>query len=342
MKTLRPAASSICPLFPRAKNVILCTVGGLFLMAAFATVHEASGQRATQEAGTSLGDVGQRFTHLTHSATWTLTREIPIQFRTYHPQGMTRVGDTFFLSSVEVTEPRRPKSGDKEFEQTPGAGRAHLFRINAQGERTGAVHLGEGAMYHPGGIDYDGHHVWVPVAEYRPDSRSIIYRVDPETMEATAVLRADDHIGAVVYDASQKRLHGVNWSAKRFYTWDLSGAGSSSREFRPPSSSARNGSQYIAYQDCQFVAPHFALCGGLRDYQSSGGDGQITLGGLELVDVEAGMPTWQLPLPLYAAQGVPMTRNPFYAAPEGEHGLRFYFVPEDDRSTIYVYDVPSS
>ena len=35
-------------------------------------------------------------------------------------------------------------------------------------------------MYHPGGIDYDGRHIWVSVAEYRPNSRSIVYRIDPE------------------------------------------------------------------------------------------------------------------------------------------------------------------
>ena len=47
-------------------------------------------------------------------------------------------------------------------------------------------------MYHPGGIDYDGDDIWVPVAEYRPNSRSIVYRVDPETMKATEVFRFAD------------------------------------------------------------------------------------------------------------------------------------------------------
>jgi hypothetical protein len=41
-------------------------------------------------------------------------------------------------------------------------------------------------------------HIWVPVAEYRPDSRSIVYRVDPATLEATEVLRFADHIGGIV------------------------------------------------------------------------------------------------------------------------------------------------
>ena len=69
-------------------------------------------------------------------------------------------------------------------------------------------------MYHPGGIDYDGRHIWVPVAEYRPNSRSIIYRVpvtqNPVWVEArNSGLRAyfmpdDDKSTLFVYDADAK------------------------------------------------------------------------------------------------------------------------------------------
>lgn len=295
-----------------------------------------------------LAEVGQRFIQLTDAATWHRVRTTPIPFRTYHPQGMTRVGNDVFLSSVEVTEPSRSIDGNAAgtHERTPGAGKAHLFRISAEGERTGAVELSEGTMYHPGGIDYDGRAVWVPVAEYRPHSRSIIYRVDPETMEATAVFRVNDHIGAVVYDAANERLHGMNWDARQFYTWDLSaevqdrpgGRAPRDQQARAPSRIVSNSSFYIAYQDCQFVAEHHALCGGLQGYSMPGGRGEMTLGGLELIDLDAGVPVWQLPLPLYAAPGIPMTRNPFYAAPNADGSLRFYFAPEDDTSSIYVYD----
>ena len=59
------------------------------------------------------------------------------------------------------------------------------------------VVLGEGTMYHPGGIDFDGRDIWVPVAEYRPNSRSIVYRVDPTTRKAVEVFRFGDHLGGV-------------------------------------------------------------------------------------------------------------------------------------------------
>ena len=42
------------------------------------------------------------------------------------------------------------------------------------------------------------------MAEYRPNSRAIIYRVDPATMKATEVFRFADHIGGIVHNTDDK------------------------------------------------------------------------------------------------------------------------------------------
>jgi len=56
----------------------------------------------------------------------------------------------------------------------------------------GQIELTDGAKYHPGGMDYDGEHIWVSVAEYRPNSKRNIYRVDPNTLASpTAPKRMD-------------------------------------------------------------------------------------------------------------------------------------------------------
>ena len=80
-------------------------------------------------------------------------------------------------------------------------------------------------MYHPGGIDYDGKHIWVSVAEYRPNSRTVVYRVDPESMKATEVFRFPDHIGGILHNTDDKTLHGVSWGSRRFYKWTLGADG---------------------------------------------------------------------------------------------------------------------
>jgi hypothetical protein len=52
------------------------------------------------------------------------------------------------------------------------------------------------------------------VAEYRPNSQSIIYRVDPETMKAEEMFRFKDHIGGLVRDTEDNSLHGVSWGSR--------------------------------------------------------------------------------------------------------------------------------
>ena len=100
-------------------------------------------------------------------------------FPAHHPQGLVKIGDRLFFSSVEVTTPPRRGAGGEGFDCDTGRGVGHLFEATMDGRLVADVVLGEGTMYHPGGIDFDGRDIWVPVAEYRPNSRSIVYRVDP-------------------------------------------------------------------------------------------------------------------------------------------------------------------
>ncbi|MFT3945820.1 MAG: DUF6454 family protein [Agriterribacter sp.] len=69
-----------------------------------------------------------------------------------------------------------------------------------------SIQLGKDVIYHPGGIDFDGKYIWVPVCEYRPFGKSMIYRVNPETMKATLVTTIPDAIGAVAYNKDNNEL----------------------------------------------------------------------------------------------------------------------------------------
>jgi Family of unknown function (DUF6454) len=280
--------------------------------------------------------LAQQLLGMDRATVWTQVAAIPVQFPTFHPQGMVRIGGEFFVSSVEVrrapaSDPKGPGGRDA------GAGVGHLFRISADGVLLADLTLGEGDAYHPGGIDYDGRYIWVPVAEYRPDSHAIIYRVDPRSMTATVVLRAADHIGAVVHDRQTGGLHGVSWGARRFYGWRLSpnGQASSPRVFA-------NRSSYIDYQDCHGLEGGRMLCSGLASYRPPTPGMPFQLGGWEMVDLAEHRAVWQAPIPLWAPTGRVMTENPFFAEATAT-GVRAWFMPDDNRSTIYVYDaaVPS-
>ncbi len=140
---------------------------------------------------------------------------------------MARVGDHLFVSSVEITTPTEKYGEIRDgTDRTAGAGVGHLYKMTLDGELVAEITLGEGDIYHPGGIDFDGEALWVPVAEYRPNSSSIVYRVDPDTMEAVEVFRRADHIGGILHDPENGTLHGVSWGSRRLYTLLLAEDGS--------------------------------------------------------------------------------------------------------------------
>lgn len=248
---------------------------------------------------------------------------------------MVKVGDTFYVSSVEVTSPpQRGPQPDGPFDRSTGAGRGHLFKVGADGRLLADLLLGEGSIYHPGGIDFDGAFIWVPVAEYRPGSRSIVYRVDPVAMTATLVARHADHVGAVVHDRDDRALHGVTWGSRAFLRWPLDADG---RATSTPTKRS-NPSFYVDYQDCKSLGAREMLCAGLSTYRTSAAGTSFALGGMDLVSLETGRPIHQLPVELWTESGRPMTQNPFWIEPNSD-GLRVFFLPEDNRTTLYTYDV---
>jgi hypothetical protein len=284
--------------------------------------------------------VAERVRKLTRDSSWQLVQAVPINFRTFHPQGMVKIGDTLFVSSVEVTTPtRRVVQPDGRSDRDAGEGVGHLFKIDMAGNLIAQRTLGEGTMYHPGGIDYDGTSIWVPVAEYRPDSRSIVYRVDPNTMKATEVFRVGDHLGAIVRNTDDGTLHGVSWGSRRFYRWRTDGNPRSGNA-RPAPEPTRtlNPSHYLDYQDCKYLGARRMLCTGVTEMRPVADAPPFRLGGIEIVSLEDGRAIHQVPVLLWTAGGLDMTHNPVWIEPTAR-GLRGYFMPEDDKSTLYVYDV---
>ena len=311
------------------------------IAAAAATVAAVVAVPAAQPGDRAI--VGERFLTLTRESRWTEVSRTPMAFPTFHPQGMVRIGDALFVTSVEVTTPtvRYPTPRDG-LDRSPGAGVGHVFKVDLRPGHAGAllasVTLGDGAIYHPGGLDFDGTSLWIPVAEYRPDSRSIVYTVNPETLKATVVLQVGDHIGGLVRDRQSGALHGVSWGSRRFYRWTLRADGTVDDAAAAPTVRT-NPSHYVDYQDCQYAGPHAMLCGGVSDLRGPSGAPPIRLGGLVLVDLDDGRPLHQIPVALWTASGQAMTRNPVWLEPgAGNAGLRVWFMPEDDASVLYVFD----
>lgn len=283
---------------------------------------------AAQTAPDDGAIIAQRFRSLRADTRWRLVHQFPMDFDTFHPQGMTIVDDRIYISSVEVLDRRA------------GKGKAHLFETDLDGHLLRRVELTDGKRYHPGGIDFDGERIWVPVAEYEPDSSATVFVVDPDTLTPRQVFTFDDHLGGVVHDAAHHRLIANSWGSRRFYTWETQRNGPKIEVVDPRSAKpVPNPSHYVDFQDGQWLkGTEWMVCSGVKRYRLPGpARGSLAIGGLELFNTRTLAPAHQVPVLLRQNERLPMTQNPVYVQATAT-GLRVYFMPADNESTVFVYE----
>jgi len=170
-----------------------------------------------------------------------LIQQVPLQFATYHVQGLELTEQFYFVTSV-----------DKEQK------RGWLFKIDRQNANLNStIELTDRTLIHPGGLQFDGHYLWIPNAEYKSQGRTMIYGVDPDSLEICTSFPVDDHIGAIASDG-KNLLYGVNWDALHFYIWDFDGH--QLNKVDSPTS--------MAYQDIKYFAGKL-LCSGHEDDDSA-------------------------------------------------------------------------
>ncbi len=124
-----------------------------------------------------------------------------------HPQGITTSADgaTLFVTSVLRKEQK---------------GLLVAFRAS-DGMLLQRVEVQDGARYHPGGLGRLGDALWLPVAEYRRTSTSVVQCRDVKTLAVRSSFPVADHIGAVAVTSGA--LIGCNWDARVFYEWTFEG-----------------------------------------------------------------------------------------------------------------------
>jgi len=170
-----------------------------------------------------------------------LIQQVPLQFATYHVQGLELTEQFYFVTSVDNEQKR-----------------GWLFKIDRQNANLNSkIELTDRTLIHPGGLQFDGHYLWIPNAEYKSQGRTMIYGVDPDSLEICTSFPVDDHIGAIASDG-KNLLYGVNWDALHFYTWDFNGY--QSNKVDSPTS--------MAYQDIKYFAGKL-LCSGHKDDNSA-------------------------------------------------------------------------
>src|ERR1700754_240545 len=169
--------------------------GALFLGSTLPSQAQAAPVQKTEP-----GALSKKLRSLTRNTVWRLADQIKVQFKTFHCQGMVKSGEYFWVSSVEVES---PASGAADRSK----GKGHLFKIDNKGQQLADIAIGEGSIYHPSGIDFDGTSIWIAAAEYRPDSQAIIYKFNPQSMQLQEMFRWQDHIGGILRHPASNTLH---------------------------------------------------------------------------------------------------------------------------------------
>ena len=218
----------------------------------------------------------------------------------FHVHGLEIAGERIWVTSVDR-----------------GSRRGYIHEFDrATGRFLRRLDLTDGARYHPGGISIAGGSIWVPVAEMRPDSSSVLVEIDADTLQIRRRVPFADHLGCVA--VSGERLVAGNWDSRLLYVFDLTGKGRT-RIFPNPSRTR--------YQDMKFVDDHLV----------AGGNRGLWSGTVDWID----FPTMTLARTLRA--GAVGTVRPFgRGGPNTGEGMaidgrELYVVPEDGPSRLFRF-----
>jgi hypothetical protein len=220
-------------------------------------------------------------------------RVLELKGATHHVQGIDLDARRLWVTSVD-TEARK--------------GYLHEFALPG-GTLARAVDVSDGVRFHPGGIAADASSIWLPVAEYRRASTSVIQRRDKRTLEVESQFAVNDHIGCIAVTGDE--LIGGNWDSREFYVWDR--GGKLLREIANPTDNA--------YQDLKFDGQRLVASGLLPDH--TGAIDWLEWPALRLVRrVKMGK----------TSRGAPFTREGMAL-----RGGELLLVPEDGPSRVFFF-----
>lgn len=243
----------------------------------------------------------------TRSSSWHLEATVPLAFDAHHPQGLTRHGELWWLTTVDIERER-----------------GHVLAFDDGGTLVHDVAVGSGPRFHPGGFDVRGDTLTVAVAEYRPSSSTIVVAVDARTLEVTERFVVDDHLGAVaVLDDSS--VVGFTWGSRHYLWFDADGA---------PTGRAANPSHFVDHQDLQVLTDGALLCSGVAGLAVPGGG--VQLGGIAVVEASTGAIRVELPVTTCSPAGRVITFNPLHARVD-DGSLVVTVLPDDGRADLLTY-----
>ena len=258
---------------------------------------------------------------------------VELSFKTYHVQGIAVTDDYYFLSAVDKSK------GNGWLWKIDRSTLKVLYKVDL------ATKSSEGVpIIHPGGITYDGDFLWVPVAGYTREGPSIIYKINPDTMEIVDKFQFEDHIGGIASNGVDN-LYLANWDTVHLYVCDMKG--NVIETFINPGLAQEMG--YVcAYQDLDYDVENDLLIGSgetRKPYAEPDGykfdfpyfHGYADEFGMcDWIDPKTGRVTKRIEIgnTNYGRNRTRLGREGF-----AYYNEVMYFVPEDDCTRIYMFEL---
>jgi hypothetical protein len=214
----------------------------------------------------------------------------------YHVQGLGLDNDHFWVTSVDIPNHK---------------GYLHQFN-RATGKFERQIDLSDGLRYHPGGFSIDGNSIWVPVAEYKPNSTALLEEIDKRTLAVKRKFVVSDHVGCVAINGDT--LVAGNWGSRRFYVLNFQG-----KQLQVLENPEAN-----QYQDIKF-AGGMLVASGIFNHKSGAVD-WLSWPSLKLVHrIPFGLTDRGLP---YTEEGMAIEGQNLYLLPENGPSRVFHWLVE--------------
>lgn len=239
---------------------------------------------------------------LSSSTAWSLVSSTPLRFPAFHPQGLVRHGELWWLTTVDVVGVR-----------------GHLLAFDDDGAPQADLLIGDGAEFHPGGFDVADGVAHIPVAEYAPHSSTSLWRVDLDDPDPTVAFHLHDHLGAICFRPERNEHVAVTWGSREILRLSADGV---------ELDRVSNPSHFIDIQDNQRVGPDVLLCSGVSFPPS--GESFVGIGGVGLLHLDELAWLHQVPIVERTPAKRPITYNPVWAELAADGSLLLSVVPDDD------------
>ena len=218
----------------------------------------------------------------------------------FHVQGVELDAAHIWVTSVD-------RGNDK--------GYIHEFD-RATGVLLRRLELTDGPRFHPGGISMSGGSIWVPVAEMKANSSSVLVEIDKDSLQIRRKIRVADHLGCVA--ASGQTLVAGNWHSRLLYIFDLSNA--------EPVRTVQNPTR-TRYQDMKLVGNQLVAGGSLTDRR----------GTIDWIDLPSMRLQRTLQTGVATSAGIYSQARSYSGEGMALEGRDIYLVPEDGPSRMFHF-----